>query len=167
MFFLNGKGDVCFLEVRDDKTVSDPTTIKNGTFCGLHCLCNGTVLFYSKNEICTYSLQPTPIIIGTTLINNHEIDKIIFMREPRVFIVMTKNGRLVVCRHPSFSKADKKPEIEQMELFQYHKEPIKVGCCGEELSFMTVDESGVCVLWENFPNWLDAPFTLGMFGESE
>ena len=85
-----------------------------------------------------------------------------WLYEAQFFLVICDDGSVFVCRHPNFNE-QRKSDIEKHELTKYHTAPIKFGCTGEEFSFITYDSENVCILWESFPDWWNAPSVLNMF----
>jgi hypothetical protein len=76
------------------------------------------------------------------------------------FVLVFGGGQLVVCRASDFQK---KEPYRQKRL---HAAEIVAFCSGEEFSFLTCDAAGNCILWENVPDWWDAPYAFRLFEEA-
>ena len=121
----------------------------------------GTVLFYNENTICTFTLQLSPQYLSCKI--ESEIIKLFTMKDKRINIVICKDGTVTIIRHPIFKSHDKKAVIESYKLFKYHNSSIKLACAASDYSFITFDEDHICIFWESFPEWYNAPEQFGMF----
>jgi hypothetical protein len=74
--------------------------------------------------------------------------------------VLVFGEELVVCRATDFRK--KEPSRQR----RLHEAEIVAFCSGEEFSFLTCDAKGNCILWENAPDWWDAPYAFKLFDEA-
>jgi hypothetical protein len=77
-----------------------------------------------------------------------------------VFAVVCRNGHLLIGRVSEIGKGE--PYLQK----KLHTQNIAVWCNGDEFSFLTCDEGMNAVLWENVPDWWDAPYHLNMFRDS-
>ena len=167
----NGRTDILIGKINDDLTVDEFKTVLISKDASITMLSKGTALIYNSKEINSFSLVPgfPPKSLRTAFPSNREISNILVIRseKPRIFIVGCKDGNVFVCKHPTFSKTEqtrKNESIEKYELTKYHREPIKFGCVCDEYSFI-YDKENICILWESFPEWFNAPFILNMFDE--
>jgi hypothetical protein len=74
-----------------------------------------------------------------------------------VFVVVCRNAHLLICRASEIGKKD--PFLQK----KLHFVDIVACCNGDEFSFVTCDGGGNAILWENVPDWWDAPYHLKLF----
>jgi hypothetical protein len=77
-----------------------------------------------------------------------------------IVVVICENGNLLVCRATDVST--KGPYLQK----KLHADPITAYCTGTEFSFLTIDRGGNPILWENIPDWWDAPYHSKLFQEN-
>lgn len=83
------------------------------------------------------------------------------------FIVLCKDGHILLCKHPDGTNPAEKNEKKYIELSWLHKCEINLITSLQESSFLTYDANETAILWENLPNWWNAPHFLDMFGERD
>ena len=84
--------------------------------------------------------------------------------EGHVGVVISRNAEVVVFRLQISDPTEViegtfNHKVQLAKLPGLHGNHLLCGAtCGDEFSFMTCDQSGLCILWESIPDWWDAPF---------
>ena len=120
------------------------------------------VILYEKFVYCTESnkIDQFPDYISGK--------KLFILPKKLFFLVIGKKGRIVIYKHPEITQqADTKETLKKADLSDLHKCEIQLICSPAEASFITFDEKNTIILWENLPNWWNAPNFLDMFGQNK
>jgi hypothetical protein len=120
------------------------------------------VVLYEKSVFCTDSNKIDNFA-------DHIAGKKLFKLPKKLFfLVIGKSGRIVIYKHPEIAQqTDAKETLKKAELSDLHKCDIQLICSPAEASFITFDEKRTLILWENLPNWWNAPNFLDMFGQNK
>ena len=98
--------------------------------------------------------------------NDFIAQKIFLLERSNFFLVIARKGKIMLIRLPESPTPDVKEKIKQVDLSDLHKCEIQIIISSNE-SFLTFDEKHTLILWENLPNWWNAPHFLDMFGENQ
>jgi hypothetical protein len=145
----------------DDLTLQETTTITTGRkFNDLTALTDQTLVGCSETEVFAFADgQVQRFDLG-----KKQVDKcceVLTFPGQNIFVGICANGNIVVCRASEIGK--KEPHVQK----KLHTVAIGSFCSGEEFSFLTLDLTGNAVLWENVPDWWDAPYHLRLFQDDE
>jgi len=121
-----------------------------------------TVLALMSSSIVAFTNDFKP---RTVNFSGFDLYDVLYLRKHPFFVAFSSNGRIILCKLPESSKSDENPQILTTELSDLHKSRIIRTTTGEESSFITLDENKCLILWENLPNWWNAPHFFDMFGE--
>lgn len=168
--YLAKKGSNIIYKVtaRPDFTFSDPEPITpqtNENIIDFVLLSKKLLLIIYQNTILSYmaGTLSRQIVLPSTF-----SPKICFpLARIGYFILICKGGHILLCKLSDSSNPADKNEKKFIELSWLHKCEISQIVSIQESSFLTFDENGIAILWENLPNWWNAPHFLDMFGEKE
>jgi hypothetical protein len=130
----------------------------------VHVLSDSTIVGCSRSAIVTVNptgdLSKTGIAKASFAAEVGECREILTFAGQGVFVVICQNGHLLIGRTTEVGKTD--PYLQK----KLHMLDIVTWCNGDEFSFLTCDVGGNAVLWENVPDWWDAPYQLNLFQDS-
>jgi hypothetical protein len=161
-FGISVDGDqVLRVDLDDDLTIQKTTAIANGREINdLATVTDQTVIGCSATEVFAF-VEGQLQLFDLTKKQVDGCRSVLTFPGQSIFVGICANGNMVVCR--ASEVGTKEPHVQK----KLHTVEIRSFCSGDEFSFLTLDVTGNAVLWENVPDWWDAPYHLKLFQDDD